>query len=346
MNREKLLIQMVDVPNFISVSEMVYEMTRIMRFSYIEAREIAGMFLEEGNMGREKNKFFLLLVKLSQIKRLKELCIKIDGTNYLYVLNSRIEIKFPGLKKYSAMTANVANGQTSDKEIMIRNTPFLSLEDILNKLPEYFKKSINKTHRILSISQNRASTFLKFTNADYAQRARRIFQRDSLIVESSTTYICFCLEDNEQSLHPRINFPVESVSQASIQYRLQRISQEHISNVGNDINPSANNIQRRPALNRSSRTTPYPLTPVSSAMQTNDRQDQAKNININEKSKISYRITDMGVVRTFNDMLTALAAQGIQLKMVQSQASNKVSPQQDDPNVLVLSEPVDFSDVN
>ena len=114
-----------------------------------------------------------------------------------------------------------------------------------------------------------------------------------------------------------------------------------------------NNIQRRPALNQLARTATYPAN--SSIIHSNDRRNivndhspsnlQTGNSNVNGRSNISFRITDMGVVRTFNDMLTALSSQGIQFRMVQSQVPEQITTQSNDPNVLLLNEQIDFSDV-
>ena len=74
MNREKLLVELLEVPAFISLSDMVYEITRIMNYNYLEAKRLSGVFLEEENADARFNKYFILFSKLDELQRLERMC--------------------------------------------------------------------------------------------------------------------------------------------------------------------------------------------------------------------------------------------------------------------------------
>lgn len=377
MNREKLLVELPEVPAFISISDMVYEITRIMNYNYLEAKQLSGMFLEEDDRNAQYNRYFVLFSKLDEIQRMKEICLKLNNSYYLFMLNSRIEVKFPGYTKWSAMSTNVANEGVCDKEIMIRNTPYLTLEDILNKLPEYFKKSISHTQRIINMSQNRSSTFMRFRNSEYAQRAKRIFERDESIVTFSNTYTCLCREEYDDPAVPQRNVPMHDVlPESSIQHRLQIIA--HNPGLTDDrqravrFNEVASNLPfsrsregrnsipnvQLPNSNQESLHVPNTASNSLSNIQihnfhrssnnqaTSRLEMQNNNVNTQRASNVSFRVTDMGVIRTFNDMMTALSAQGIQMRLIQNELPHNNSNPNADPNVLLLNEPIDFDEEN
>ena len=279
------------------------------------------------------------------------------------MLNSRIEVKFPGTTKWSAMSANMANEGFCEKEIMIRITPYLTLEDILNKLPEYFKKSISHTQRIVSMTQNRTSTFMRFKNADYAQRAKRIFERDELVVTLSNTYTCLCKEEIADPVIPQRDVPVDNVQPpSSIQHRLQIIARNPVGNnpqrravrfdevasnfPSNPINNVRNRISNLQLPNSSTNISDSNYYRSSNNQMTSRPEMQNNNVNAQRSSNVSLRVTDMGVIRTFNEMMTALTAQGIQMRLIQNELRNDDSNPNADPNVLLLNEPIDFDEEN
>ena len=375
MNKEKILVELLEVPAFISISDVVFEITRIMNYNYLEAKLLSGMFMEEDIMNVRFNKYFVLFPKLNEIQKLEQKCVKMNGKNYLYMFNSRIEVKFPGNIKWSAMSANMANEGVCDKEIMIRNTN-LTLEDILNKLPEYFKKSISQRQRIVAMSQNRSSTFIRFKNAEYAQRAKRIFERDELVVTLSNTYTCFCKEEIADPVMPQRNVPINNVlPPSSIQNRLQIIARNPVSNnerravtfnevtsnlpfnQANNVRNSSLNVQ---LTNPNQAALQVPVTASNSSPnfhvsnfhrssnnQTTSRLEMRNNINNAQRSSnVSYRVADLGVIRTFNEMMTALSAQGIQMRLIQNELPNDDSNPNADPNILLLNEQIDFDEEN
>ena len=311
MNKEKLLVELSKVPAHISVDEMAYEISRIMRYSYLEAKDIGGVYLDEPNQESEHVKYYILFIKKLSMQKLENLCLKLNGKLYLHILNMRIEVKFPGRVKWSVMTANVANNETSEREIMITNTPFLSIEDMANKLPDYMRRG-RIPHRLISISQNRSSTFMKFKNADYAKRAKRIMERHEFTVLMTNTYSCLCREETDDFVEPEVslhNSPTNSNSQR------RQASNNPINHRRRNIHPSRA-VHFNPRVQRISYAGQNP--PQNSSRHNNSSANLRITRNINNNSRIitrNNREQDLGVVRSFNDMLQILSSNGINMRL-------------------------------
>ena len=79
----------------------------------------------------------------------------------------------------------------------------------------------------------------------------------------------------------------------------------------------------------------------SNDQETSRLETQNLNANAGRSSNTSLRVTDMGVIRTFNEMMTALSAQGIQIRLIQNKLPNDDSNPNANPNILLLNEPID-----
>ncbi|KAL7050680.1 hypothetical protein ACKWTF_004181 [Chironomus riparius] len=210
MNSEKLLVKLNNVPKYVSMRQLWIEITKLMNYSYMAAKDLAGIYIDTDTKGSiQLHYWYLYFFQINSINKLKRACNQEEGKLVLYLLNSKIEVIFPGKNYWSLSMMTNVNLRFSTREIKVKTRKYEAIVDILKNLDKRLTRPRENEQPIESCVQAKELTFIKFKTPTYAARAIEELTISNYEVKYSRSYMCLCYENNEE-----INLPKRTESQA------------------------------------------------------------------------------------------------------------------------------------
>ena len=197
MNSDKLLVKMEKVPMHVSMEELWIEIAKLMKYSYSAAKDLAGLYIEDINPRLKFLTVYIYFMRMASIKKLERLCHQETNEFFLYILNSKIKVNLPKRETWNLSIMQNLNDQQSKKEIRIRTSRHEAIGDVLRNLHHKLSRP-EEFHPIESCIQAKEFTYVKFSTEDLALRAKEDFERNHYNVEFSRTYLCLCVECEDE----------------------------------------------------------------------------------------------------------------------------------------------------
>ena len=198
MNSEKMLVKLKNVPKYVSMRQLWMEITKLMKYSYMAANDLAGIYIDtEPVKPTQLPYWYLYFFQLNSINKLKRACNDENGKLVLYIINSKIEVIFPGRNTWSLSMMTNVNLKLSNREIKVKTKKYEAIVDILKNLDHRLTLPQDNQHPIESCVQAKELTFIKFKSPAYAARAIEELMRYRYDVSYARSYLCLCLESNE-----------------------------------------------------------------------------------------------------------------------------------------------------
>lgn len=216
MSNEKKLIEMNNLPRATNIKEVIDEIYRVLRMTSDERRDLAGIIINEAIanlLDEEKKRFYIYFRNNGMIEMLRNACTNEEDSYILYIMNSKVELKFPERDYWTLETSATHNKLPNDDTIRIKNTFHKNILDVLELLPRTCVE--NENSPIMAVTQNENSTFIKLNSSEEAERLIRWLrrQRERIDAVRSNTYtfvskveqVC---DNNLRNINERENFRI------------------------------------------------------------------------------------------------------------------------------------------
>lgn len=238
MNTEKLVVKLKNVQKNNSMRKMWIEITKLMKYSYMGAMDLSGIYIDvDQAKPNQLPDWYLYFYQVSSIEKLKRLCSEEGGKKVLYLCNNKIEVVFPGANKWTLSMMMNVRMMLSNRELKIKTKRFESIADILKVLGRRLTEPYDGEYAIESCVQAKELTYVKFKNSAYATRAFEELLRAKYYPRYSKTYLCLCLESNEEEKMQTDQVP-EKIPLPPINREMMslNISKQHVkSNEHNNV---------------------------------------------------------------------------------------------------------------
>lgn len=182
MANEKKLIEFNNVPKHVCIRDFIQEMFLLLKLRETQCKNIAGV-LVKGNdevgsstISTDQKTFMMYVRSEEMIAQLKDICLKEQNIFFLYIFNSKIEVKFPYPGCWLLETMEVNDKKKKKDVVRIKGTDEQNVLNMLDILPNVYHSTV-PNDLILSITQNKTSTFVKISNDSDAERIVRCYRR-------------------------------------------------------------------------------------------------------------------------------------------------------------------------
>lgn len=188
MNRSKNLITVLNVPYSITLYDLYYELVRLMQLASYESREISGiMFIDSRNPEHQYKDCYILMSTNERILHFREICKSERGKMVLYILNEKLEIKFPDSRQpWFLKTMKLPESHVSTKVIKIKKKVNEDILNVYDMLPSKFQR-IREHPRINSIVITIHAAFITFYTPGDALETINYLEGRGISVEFAKT---------------------------------------------------------------------------------------------------------------------------------------------------------------